>query len=165
MLYALCGVSRVGKTTILKKCLQRQPLLERLVTTTTRAPRPEEVNHVDYHFVTPQQFQEAVQIGHIVCPILYRGECYGTARDDLIACATRDALAVLRPDKINELQQFAPLLGISLSRPEHDQPVCLDDRVIMASQHVCRYRVINVPGDPDAAVTQILSIIQTHAGG
>lgn len=165
MLYALCGISRVGKTTIFNRLLQREPRLERLVTTTTRPPRPEEVNHVDYHFVTVQHFQTAVQAGQIVCPIRYRGEWYGTARDDLAACATKEVVAVLRPDKINELQAFTPLLGIYLSQPEGDQSVSPDDQIIVVHQHLCRYHVLNVPGELDQAVEQILGIIHAHAGG
>ena len=43
VLYVLCGVSHVGKTTILKQLLQREPLLEQLVTTTTRSSAPIQV--------------------------------------------------------------------------------------------------------------------------
>lgn len=165
MLYALCGRSGVGKTTIVNRLLQREPLFERLVTTTTRSPRPEEVNHVDYHFVTGSFFHVAMQAGQIVCPICYRGYWYGTARDDLAACTTKEVIAVLRPDKINELQAFTPLLGIYLSRPESDQSVSPDDQIIVAHQHLCQYHIVNVPGELDQAVEQILGIIHAHVGG
>jgi guanylate kinase len=164
VLYALCGISRVGKTTVLKRLLQRQPLLEHLVTTTTRPPRAEEVNHVDYHFVTLQHFQTAVQTGQIVCPIRYRGAWYGTTYEDLAACTTKEVITVLRPDKINELRQFAPLLGIYLSQPGKNQSVSLDDQIIVAHQHLCNYHVMNVPGKLDQTVEYILGIIHSQAG-
>jgi hypothetical protein len=165
MLYALCGISRVGKTTVLNGLLQREPLLERLITITTRPPRPEEVNHVDYHFVTTQHFQTAVQAGQIVCPIRYRGEWYGTVCDDLVACMTKEVIGVLRPDKISELQAFTPLLGIYLSGAESDQFITPDDQIIVAHQQLCRYHVVNVPGKLDQTVEQIRGILHAHAGG
>jgi guanylate kinase len=164
VLYALCGISRVGKTTVLKHLLQRQPLLKHLVTTTTRPPRAEEVNHVDYHFVTLQHFQTAVQANQIVCPIRYRGEWYGTTYEDLTTCTTKEVIAVLRPDKINELRQFVPLLGIYLSRPEENQSVSPDDQIIVAHQHLCSYHVVNIPGKLDQTVEYILGIIHSQAG-
>jgi guanylate kinase len=158
-------MASAGKTTILKALLERQPHLGRLITSTTRLPRPREIEQVDYHFLSVQHFQAAVQSGQIVCPIRHRGHWYATARHDLEACTAKDMVAVLRPDKITALRQFAPLVGIYVSRLAHDQLVCPDDQVIVAHQHLCRYQVINVTGDLDAAVAHILSIIQAHAGG
>lgn len=165
MLYALCGVSKAGKTTLQKALLQRQPLLGRFVTSTTRVPRPGEVDHIDYHFLSVQQFQSAVQIGRIVCPIQYREAWYGTAREDLDACAQRDMIAVLRPDKITELQKFTALIGIYILKAGQDQSISPDDQVIMNHRHLCLHQVTNIPGNLDTAVTEILALIQTYSGG
>ena len=165
MLYALCGRSRVGKTTIQNRLLQRQPLLERLVTTTTRPRRPEEINHVDYHFVTEHHFHSEVQSGQIVCPICYRGQWYGTARADLATCARKEVVGVLRPDKLLALQAYTPLLGIALIRPvEANQTISPDDLIIVAHHHRCRYHVVNVSGELEQTVEQVLGIIHAHTG-
>jgi guanylate kinase len=165
MLYALCGVSGVGKTTLQHVLLQRQPTLRRFVTSTTRAPRPGEIDHLDYHFLSVQQFESAVQTGRIVCPIQYREAWYGTAREDLEACAQKEMLAVLRPDKITELQRFTTLIGIYILKAEQDQPVSPDDQIILAHRHLCLHLVTNMPGDLDTAVTEILALIHTYSGG
>lgn len=162
MIYALCGRSRAGKTTVLKQLRQVRPSLDQLVTVTTRAPRAEEVNHVDYHFVSLHAFQDAVQAGQIVCPIRYRNAWYGTARADLANCASRTVITVLRPDKLDELQAFTPLLGIYLSGPEEHLPVSPDDRIILAHQQRCQYHVRNTPGALEQAVEHILDIIDAH---
>src|SRR5947199_9027560 len=122
MLYVLCGVSCAGKTTLLKEVLKRHPSLGRMITYTTRLPRSGEVNHIDYHFVSGEHFHAAVQAGQLVCPICHQGQWYATARSDLRACQSRDTIAVLRPDKMNELQQFTPMVGIYIVRSELDQP-------------------------------------------
>jgi guanylate kinase len=165
MLYALCGVSGVGKTTLQHALLQREPTLRRFVTSTTRAPRPGEINHIDYHFLSVQQFESAVRTGRIVCPIQYREAWYGTAREDLEACAQNDLLAVLRPDKITELQMFTTLIGIYILKAGQDQLVSPDDQLILDHRHLCLRQVTNIPGDLDAAVTEILALIHTYSGG
>ena len=54
----LSGPSAVGKSTIVR-CLRDQiPDLHFSVSVTTRAPRPGEVDGVDYSFVTPEEFQQ-----------------------------------------------------------------------------------------------------------
>jgi guanylate kinase len=165
MLYALCGESGAGKTTLQKAVLRRQPLLGRLITSTTRMPRPEEVNHEDYHFLSVLQFQSAVQEGRIVCPIQYRGEWYGTAREDLDQCTRRDKIAVLRPDKLHELQEYTTLIGIYIFKARQDLPPSQDDQIILDHRCLCHYHITNVPGDIEVAVNEILAIIHTYSGG
>ena len=164
MLYVLCGISGVGKTTILNVLLQHETRLGRLITYTTRQPRSGEENHVDYHFTNEQFFQAAIEAGRIVCPILHRGAWYGTSREDLRACVHQDTLAVLRPDKISELQLFTPtpLLAIYIMKPGCE-PLSEDDHIIFSHQHLCSYQIMNIPGDLDQAVFQILSLIMQES--
>ena len=54
-----------GKTTIVRELLQRFPRLEFSVSATSRAPRGKERNGVDYFFLSPEEFRQAVQDGLI----------------------------------------------------------------------------------------------------
>lgn len=56
VLLVLAGPSGVGKGTIGKELLRRDPELTWSVSATTRAPRPGEVDGVDYRFLTPDEF-------------------------------------------------------------------------------------------------------------
>ncbi|GAB3226808.1 guanylate kinase [Mycolicibacterium hippocampi] len=56
----LSGPSAVGKSTVVRCLRERLPDLYFSVSVTTRAPRPGEVDGVDYFFVTDQQFQHLV---------------------------------------------------------------------------------------------------------
>lgn len=57
----LSGPSAVGKSSVVR-CLREQvPDLYFSVSATTRAPRPGEVDGIDYHFVTPQEFERLIQ--------------------------------------------------------------------------------------------------------
>lgn len=165
MLYALCGISGSGKTTVLEATLRRAPHLARLVTSTTRPPRPGEMAGRDYHFLTPAQFQARLDDGSLVCPIIYRGEWYATALTDLRACAQQDTLAVLRPDKLAALEAYAPVVGIYLER-QGQQSTCADeDQIILAHQAACTLRLTNIPGHLDQVVTTLLALLYAPASG
>jgi guanylate kinase len=62
----LSGPSAVGKSTVVRCLRERIPNLQFSVSATTRAPRPGEVDGVDYHFVTPARFQELIDGGALL---------------------------------------------------------------------------------------------------
>ncbi len=79
----ITGPSGVGKGTLIRGLLERVPELELSVSATTRAPRPGEEDGVDYHFLTPEQFETRVKAGDFVEHANYSGNRYGTLRSDL----------------------------------------------------------------------------------
>ncbi|WP_448398591.1 guanylate kinase [Mycolicibacillus trivialis] len=62
----LSGPSAVGKTTVVALLRRLIPDLHFSVSATTRAPRPGEVDGVDYHFVTPEAFQRLIDEGALL---------------------------------------------------------------------------------------------------
>jgi guanylate kinase len=81
--FVITGPSGVGKGTLIRGLLERIPELELSVSATTRAPRPGEHDGVDYHFLTPQQFEARVAAGDFVEHAEYSGNRYGTLRSEL----------------------------------------------------------------------------------
>ncbi len=79
----ITGPSGVGKGTLIRGLLERAPGLELSVSATTRAPRPGERDGIDYHFLTPEQFDEHVAAGDFVEHATYSGQRYGTLRSEL----------------------------------------------------------------------------------
>jgi len=61
VLLVLAGPAGSGKATLCDRMVAEVPGFSRVVTTTTRAPRPGEVPGVHYHFLTPEEFD--VKIG------------------------------------------------------------------------------------------------------
>ena len=57
----LSSPSGVGKTTLTKKIQQKYPNFKISVSHTTRSPRSNEVNGVDYHFVSIEQFSDLIK--------------------------------------------------------------------------------------------------------
>jgi guanylate kinase len=60
ILVILSSPSGVGKTTLTKKIQQKYQSFNISVSHTTRAPRSNEVNGVDYHFVSHKKFEELI---------------------------------------------------------------------------------------------------------
>jgi guanylate kinase len=63
--------------------MERLPQLELSVSATTRAPRPDERDGVDYHFLTREEFERRVAVGEFVEHADYAGRSYGTLRSEL----------------------------------------------------------------------------------
>jgi guanylate kinase len=78
----LSAPSGAGKTAITDALLATEPLLERSVSVTTRAPRPGETDGVHYHFMTQAGFQEAIAAGALLewAQVLRGTHSYGTPR-------------------------------------------------------------------------------------
>ena len=72
------GPSGVGKGTILKELMRRDPTLRFSVSATTRAPRPGEVEGVNYFFVDKQGFEKMIEDGQLLEHAFYAGNYYGT---------------------------------------------------------------------------------------
>jgi guanylate kinase len=62
----IAGPSGVGKGTVVKRLLERDPNLHLSISATTRARRPAERDGVDYHFVTNERFDRLVGGGSLL---------------------------------------------------------------------------------------------------
>jgi guanylate kinase len=79
-LLVLSGPSGVGKTTIARK-LAQVPGLTRVMTTTTRRPRPQEVDGRDYRFASRAEFEAMIARGEFLEHAEIDGNLYGTPRE------------------------------------------------------------------------------------
>jgi guanylate kinase len=61
LLIILSGPSGAGKDSVRDLLLEWRPSMHRVVTATTRGPRPGEVEGRDYHFVTEETFDEVLR--------------------------------------------------------------------------------------------------------
>ncbi len=62
----LSGPSAVGKSTVVRCLRDRVPDLHFSVSVTTRAPRPGEIDGVDYSFVSAEHFQQLIDDGALL---------------------------------------------------------------------------------------------------
>lgn len=81
--FVITGPSGVGKGTLIRGLMERIDGLELSVSATTRAPRPGELDGIDYHFLTRDEFDRRVAKGDFVEHADYAGRSYGTLRSEL----------------------------------------------------------------------------------
>lgn len=100
-LVVISGPSGAGKTTLLKRLYAEAPVpLVTSVSATTRAPRPGEVNGIDYFFLTKEEFERRRRHGDFLeCFEVYqRGDWYGTLKSEVAPRLTAGKWVVLEID-------------------------------------------------------------------
>ena len=80
LLIVVAAPSGAGKTTLCDRLLEEFPQMTYSVSCTTRAPRGRERNGVDYHFLTPAEFEQRVAAGEFLEYADVYGFRYGTLR-------------------------------------------------------------------------------------
>lgn len=97
-----------GKTTIVRHLLERYPQLEFSISATSRAPRGQERDGVDYYFLSQEEFMKAVTENRFVeWEEVYKGTCYGTLRSEVERIWAKGNIIVFDVDVIG---------GINLKR-------------------------------------------------
>ena len=76
----ITGVSGSGKTTL----SQLFPVERRIVSYTTRNPRPGEIDGIDYYFVTKEQGEEIKNSENSFEDTCFAGNVYGVTKDEVI---------------------------------------------------------------------------------
>lgn len=79
LLFVISAPSGAGKTSLCKEVIDNLGGLRHSVSYTTRAPRGQEQDGVDYHFVSQQRFDAMVAAGEFAEWARVHGNCYGTA--------------------------------------------------------------------------------------
>ena len=83
-LTVLSGPSGVGKRTVITALRKAHPEIWVSVSCTTRAPRPGEVEGVDYYFVDRVRFAKMVEAGDLLEHAEFAGNRYGTPRQAVL---------------------------------------------------------------------------------
>jgi guanylate kinase len=100
LLAIISGPSGVGKDTIIAELRRGNPDAHRhyVVTCTTRLRRPAEVDGVDYHFLTAEEFESQRLRGELLEANEVHGNWYGTPRDQVVRALADGVDAVLKID-------------------------------------------------------------------
>jgi len=83
-LIIITAPSGAGKTSVTKYLLEKIPQLGFSVSATTRKPRSNEINNVDYYFITENDFHNKIQENDFIeWEMVYEGKYYGTFKSEL----------------------------------------------------------------------------------
>jgi guanylate kinase len=98
LLLVLSAPSGAGKTTLARRLVEREPDARFSVSATTRAPRGRERDGVDYHFVSPERFDELVAQDALAEWAEVHGYRYGTLRSTIEEALAAGRIAVFDVD-------------------------------------------------------------------
>lgn len=98
LLIVVSGPSGVGKDATLKQMQARKLPFHFLVTTTTRARRENEMEGVDYHFATDQEFHAKLARDEFLEHANVYGNWYGNSRRDIESALARGDDVIMRID-------------------------------------------------------------------
>jgi len=80
LLMILAGPAGSGKTTLCERMVANNDRIERLVTCTTRQPRENEIDGVDYRFLSNEAFDEKIEAGAFLEWAKVHANRYGTLK-------------------------------------------------------------------------------------
>ena len=181
-LIVFTGPSAVGKDTVEVEVMKYLPL-KKVVTTTTRAPRPGEKRGVHRHFVTKDRFQEMIKQDLLIEHNYFSGHYYGPQWKDMQRPARDGYVALLDvdPNEAANIQRRNPDALVIFLRPESLS--VLKKRLIarggttdeiaerlrlakeaMQKEQVFGFSVVNREGHLDETVRNVKKIIRDYLG-
>ncbi len=180
--FVITGPSGVGKGTLIRELLKRLPDLELSISATTREPREGEVDGRDYHFLSPEEFEERMRREDFLEYATYSGNRYGTLRTEVerrLAAGHSVVLEIevqgarqVRAAMRESVQVFiappAPaVLRERLNARGTDSAEAIDARLEVAAQEMAAqdefaYRVVN--DDLGRAADELEGIVRAELG-
>ena len=130
----LSSPSGAGKTTITKKIQQKYQSFKISVSHTTRKPRPNEVDGVDYHFVSHEKFKKYINDGKFYEYAKIFDNYYGTSKESVDETIKKnDIIFDIDWQGTQQLSKFKNLnlIKIYLIPPDKDE---LKKRLISRNQ-------------------------------
>ncbi len=122
MLFIVSAPSGTGKTTLVEKLVKATDHLRMSRSYTSRPPRKDEVDGVDYNFVSRSRFEEMASAGEFLEWAAVFGNLYGTHAGDTDTCRETGEDVVLVIDvqgARNVRQRGVPHVGIFVLPPSY----------------------------------------------
>jgi len=179
----IAGPSGSGKNSVIDALIAKYPNCTRLVTATTRAPRPGEQNAIDYYFLSEEQFMQELGVGNILehRDIKSLNTHYGVYKPDLQARFARGEIIVaqldiigvrfmkehynattffIMPQSLDELRQRILKGSRNLSEAEISARMEIAQKEIEEDAPQCDYRIVNENGKLSEAIDNIVAILK-----
>ena len=175
----ISGYSGVGKNTLIELVLKSLPKSTFSVSCTTRAPRKGEIDGINYHFITREQFDELVKQNAFIEHTVTFTNRYGTLKSELdkplsdgidvlmelnvIGARSLKALypesvtIFVTPPSMDELRQR--LIGRGSETPETMSKRLAE--IELESKEICNYDYVLVNDVATECAANIVDIIKT----
>lgn len=179
LLVVISGPSGVGKDSVINRIRELGYPFEFVVTATDRPQRPNEVDGVDYYFVSTACFEQMIADGELFEHALVYGQYKGIPKRRVLQALASGVDVLMRLDVQGActVQRIAPeALSIFLAPPSldtlvarlskrgADTPAQVEQRLAMALTEMRRlesfdYVVVNRENELDETVRQVIAII------
>lgn len=182
LLIVISGPSGVGKDTVLQRMKERELPFHFVVTANTRPPRPDEVDGVDYIFVSSERFAEMIEKGELLEYAIVYNDYKGIPTEQVQQALASGEDVVMRVDvqgaaSLRKLSPEAILIFLTtedekelvrrLELRKTESPDELKLRIATARQEFKRigefdYIIVNRENKLDETVDSILAIIDAE---
>ena len=182
LLIVISGTSGIGKDAVLKGLRDRNLGLHFVVTATSRKPRPDEVNGMDYHFFSKEEFEKRIANGEFIEHAWVYNDYKGGLRSEVDDALKSGKDVILRVDvqgaeTYRKLYPEAILIFLiphtvdewygRLMARNTETPENLKLRIETAKEEVARigvfdYVVVNADHLLEKAVDDIIAIIDVE---
>ena len=182
LLIVISGPSGVGKDSVLHGLRQQGPPFRFVPTMNTRPRRSNEVDGVDYYFVSTEQFISMLERGELLEHAVVYGDYKGIAKQPIRAALASGQDVILRVDvqgaaTIKRLVPPAIFIFLAtgseaelierLSRRKTETPDSLRLRIATAREEMARiaefdYVIVNHEDCLDETVQSVISIIRAE---
>ena len=98
LLFVVSGPSGVGKGTVIEALMQEYDDINYSISATTRSPRADEVDGIDYFFLSEDKFIEMQKNGEFIECAKVHNNYYGTPRSSVIDCLEKGKDIILEID-------------------------------------------------------------------
>lgn len=177
-LFVVAAPSGAGKSSLVKALLASEPNLGVSISHTTRAPRGQERDGVEYHFVGMAQFEAMIAAGEFLEHALVHGNRYGTSKAAVrtLLDAGRDVVFEIDWQGALQLKGLFPSAVLVFILPPswdelerrlrgrgEDHPDVINERLQNARQEVAqapRFDFVIINGDFELALGQLREIIR-----
>jgi guanylate kinase len=182
LMIVISGPSGVGKDSVIQGLKELDTRLHFVVTATTREPRPDEVNGIDYFFLSKDEFAEMIEQDKLLEYAVVYNDFKGIPKEQVRLALESGQDVVMRIDvqgaaTLREIYPDVLLIFLTVQDEEelknrliqrqHDKPEEIKLRIATARQELKRirefdYMVVNREDRLDETVETILAIIRAE---
>ncbi|MCS7223386.1 MAG: guanylate kinase [Armatimonadetes bacterium] len=177
-LLVVSGPSGAGKGTLVARALECVPSVRRVITYTTRPPRPNEQDGCHYHFVTQNEFEQMKKDGAFLEWAMVYDHAYGSPRNEVESLLEKGTDVVLVLDvqgalSVKGLYPESTLIFIlppsteelekRIRRRGADPEEAIQKRLEMAANEMAqtnKFDILIVNDELDKAVAQLIAVFK-----
>ncbi len=178
-LFIVSGPSGCGKGTVLAEIL-KQDNVYYSVSATTRAPRPGEINGVNYHFLSKDEFEKLIENGGMLEYANYCGNYYGTPKkpvEDMLTEGKNVILEIEVQGALKVMEKCPEAVSVFILPPSlkelrrrlhkrgTETEEVIEKRIGEAAGEIRKavnYDYVMINGELEIAVSDLLSIINSQ---